>query len=144
VAFFIFHDIWFNDIAAEFASGGEDAVQGDHKIPMSILFLSEFFILGMITIEVIMHSIGYGLLYMMHLTMVFEAVFVILNCALSISMANSLTIKKNSYGIKMLFTVTLLYLRLDTLREKMKKQDLPKPKPTNPNVLRATNAISSI
>lgn len=84
VALFVFHDLWFDAITndKEFVRG-----EGDHKLPLVILVITELLVCALILIEVVMHSVAYGLLYMKHLTMVLEAVFVIFNLVLDISMS---------------------------------------------------------
>lgn len=85
-----------------------------------MLLIVELAILGLFLIDFAIHAISYGLLFLKHVSPVLEALLILANVAVSILMAIEQTesgIDRNSiFGIKILFGMSLLYLRLNTLR----------------------------
>ena len=87
-----------------------------------MLFIVEVTILGLFLVDIILHSVGYGLLYLKHLVPILETLLVMINVVMLVIMEqqDSLGISRNAlFGVKTIFGFSLLYLRMDTLRNQV-------------------------
>ena len=68
-------------------------------------------------VEIVLHCIGYGLLYIRRAMTLCEAILIIVNIGLMIAISQSWEIRKDYSAIKVLFAVILIIFRLETLHE---------------------------
>ena len=70
-------------------------------------------------VDIVIHALAYGLLFLRHLVPILESFLIVANVALLLIMVDerNVGIDRNClFGSKVLFGVTLLYLRLETVR----------------------------
>ena len=72
-----------------------------------------------VTVDLILNTIGYGMLYLRHIMPLIEAIFVLINASIVLGMFIRTNDSKGLFGVKMLCAVILLILRLETLKEKV-------------------------
>ena len=75
----------------------------------------------MFILDVLLNGIGYGMLYMKRVFTPVEVILTLANIALIVRMVTDWNKSKSLFGVKMLCAVTLLILRLDTLRQNFNK-----------------------
>ena len=91
----------------------------EHSRAFSILLIVEISILALFLVDIVIHALAYGQLFLKHLVPVMETFLVVANAALLIVMADerNIGIDRNSlFGSKVLLGMALLYLRLETVR----------------------------
>ena len=76
-------------------------------------------VLALFLVDNLLHCAGYGRLYMRQAQTVFEVLLVLGNATMLVALVRSSIKRKNLYGVKLLLSVSLLYLRLDKLRAKL-------------------------
>ena len=99
-----------------------DEIEADpteHSRALSILLIIELSLLVIFVIDIVIHALAYGQLYLKHLVPVLETLLIAANVAVLIVMARESNVgieRNNLFGSKILFGVALLYLRLETVR----------------------------
>ena len=91
----------------------------EHSRAFSILLIIELSILALFVVDIAVHALAYGQLFLKHLVPVLEAFLIVANVALLIVMADERNVgidRNRLFGSKILFGVALLYLRLETVR----------------------------
>lgn len=116
LATLIVHDIWYAQLHEEYALSKtfkevDDSGSQEHSIAVRVLFFAELSVLALFFIELILSTIGYGLLYLKHIMPILELLLIIVNVAILYVMNQATTgIDKNAYfGVKIIFSVSLLY-----------------------------------
>ena len=121
-AYFCYHDIWFEDNATEYLSNSERDPDSTANIVQFVLFVTELALLGLFTLDLLLNTIGYGMLYIRRAYPILESVCILLNTAILLRMLTKTSNDgKGLFGVKMLSAVTLFILRLETLKHKMIK-----------------------
>lgn len=118
--YFFYHDIWFEENATEYLSNVDDA-DSTANIIQFILFVTELAILGLFTLDLLLNTIGYGMMYIRRVHPVLEVICILLNVGILLRMLAKADDSKGFFGVKMLSAVTLFILRLETLKQKMIK-----------------------
>ena len=77
--------------------------------------------LGLFAVDVLLNSIGYGMLYLKHIYPLVELIFTLTNAGILVRMLTRANDSKGLFGVKMLCAVILLIMRLEVLKEKLKK-----------------------
>ena len=75
----------------------------------------------MFTLDLLLNTIGYGMMYIRRVHPVLEAICILLNVGILLRMLAKADDSKGFFGVKMLSAVTLFILRLETLKQKMIK-----------------------
>ena len=81
--------------------------------------------------------IGYGLLYMKHLMPILETLFIMINVVILLVMeAEAAGVDKNAFlGVKIFMGMSLLYLRLETLRKQLSNLRKPNSQKIQPEIM---------
>ena len=116
----IARDLMFEDRAKEYlAEEWTDGEEAPTELVQRTLAVSEFTLLVIFGLDVLLHCVGYGKLYLRHAVSIIDIVFIVANLALLLHMGTSVTLSNSLQGTKTLTAVTLLYLRTEPLRFKM-------------------------
>ena len=123
LAMLLVHDIWYSQLVEEHGAFKlRDEIEPDsneHSRAFSVLLITELSILALFVVDIVIHALAYGQLFLKHLVPVLEALLIVVNVAILIIMADEKKIgleRNNLFGCKILFGVALLYLRLETVR----------------------------
>ena len=127
---FIFQDVWYGDRSSK-----------DEKIA-SGLYVTELVLLGIFLIEILLHIVGYGTLYLREARSVCDLLFTLACSALTAFMFTQEDRRQDLLGVKTIAVVTLLYVRLETFKIKWTAlrypKDLQKVSPDDPSFIQDT------
>ena len=129
--YFFYHDIWFEENATEYLSNVDDP-DSTANIIQFVLFVTELAILGLFTLDFLLNTTGYGMLYIKRVHPVLVAICILLNAGILVRMLFRSNDSKGFFGVKMLSAVTLFILRLETLKHKMFKLRITEVKKIHP------------
>ena len=111
-ACFLLHDVWFEDYASVAFLGQEPNDEID--LLQKIIFVVELVFLGLFTLDLLLHSVGFGLLFLRPVPLI-SGLFVCGNLALLFV----LRVNKSLLGIKLLIATILFFVRLEGSRVKL-------------------------
>ena len=114
VAGYVFHDIWSRDRAGK-----------DEKIEYG-LYVTELVLLGIFLLEILMHIVGYGLLYLREAKSICGLLFTLGCGALTAFLFIEEEKRQELLGVKTIAVVALLYVRLETFKKKWTELRDPK------------------
>ena len=120
------HDIWYSQLHEVYEAyklrdvpGASESETTEHSRASDILLIVELSIMALFLVDIMIHALAYGLLFLKHLVPIMETLLILANVAILIVQVDekNLDIDRNGFfGIKIIFAVALLYLRLETLR----------------------------
>ena len=120
------HDIWYSQLHEVYEAyklrdvpGASESETTEHSRASDILLIVELSIMALFLVDIMIHALAYGLLFLKHLVPIMETLLILANVAILIVQVDekNLDIDRNGFfGIKNIFAVALLYLRLETLR----------------------------
>lgn len=113
-------DFFVEERAKDYLSGIEDS-DSSSALLQRVLLVTELFLLVFIIIELIMHIIAYGLLFIRKLRPILTVIAVLANCALIIAMVSETERRYSLFGVKTLAAVTLLALRGQTIQSNIER-----------------------
>ena len=111
---FICYDIWFDDRAQFYVADESEKGKEWHDM-QSALFMIEIILLCLFTIEILLHIIAYGMLYVRTFDTWLGFALTLTNLVLIFLLYMESLKDQSLFGVKMLVSVTLLYMRLVTL-----------------------------
>ena len=126
LAMLLAHDIWYSQLHEVYEAyklrdvpGASESETTEHSRASDILLIVELSIMALFLVDIMIHALAYGLLFLKHLVPIMETLLILANVAILIVQVDekNLDIDRNGFfGIKIIFAVALLYLRLETLR----------------------------
>ena len=91
IAAFIFQGIWYEERAEAYFDKSE--LKRDGEITAEkVLFITELVLLGIFTIEIVLHIVGFGGLYLRKLQSITELICMMANAVVIVFMINSMTL----------------------------------------------------
>jgi hypothetical protein len=116
LACFVMHDVQYEERCKAYLFTRQEITEGDKALALTTrgLLLAEIVLLGLFVVEIVLHTVGYGLLYFRNLVL-FETFMVLVNFGLIVA----LYYQPSLFGAKSASSTVLLVLRFETLRLKL-------------------------
>ena len=84
-----------------------------------VTIVAELILLLLFVIDLILHMVSYGKLFIYRIATFLELVLIIANLGILVTMIVELKRSKDLFGVNILLTIPFLYLRVDTVKQKI-------------------------
>ena len=115
----ISHDVHFEERAVEYYLKDDQLSNDGSVILQKVLLVAELILLVLFIIDLTLHMVAYGRLFIKRLATFLEIFLILANIGILVTMLFEFKRSKDLFGVNILLTIPFLYLRVDTIKQKI-------------------------
>ena len=98
----------------------DDQLSNDGSVILQkVLLVAELILLVLFIIDFSLHMVAYGRLFIKRLATLLEIFLILANIGILVTMLFEFKRSKDLFGVNILLTIPFLYLRVDTIKQKI-------------------------